>query len=72
MIMTRHCIMSTLSAQNWDSKVKMNLYCIEELYFWKNNLNFIKVCDFFLFNKPQHFAYFDASATGGGSVIILN
>ena len=72
MIMTRHCIMSTLSTQNWDSKVKMDLYCIEELYFWKNNLNFIKVCDCFLFNKPQHFAYFDASATGGGSVLILN
>ena len=29
-IMTRHCIMSTLSAQHWDSKVKMDPYCIEE------------------------------------------
>ena len=37
-IMTRHCIMSTLSAQHWDSKVKMDPYSIEELYFWKNNL----------------------------------
>ena len=32
-IMTRHCIMSTLSAQHWDAKVKMNPYCIEEIYF---------------------------------------
>ena len=30
-IMTRHCIMSTLNAQHWDSKVKMDPYCIEEL-----------------------------------------
>ena len=28
--------------------------------------------DCFLFNKPQRFAYSDASATGGGSVITLN
>ena len=71
-IMTRHCIVSTLSAQHWDSKVKMDPYCIDELYFWKNNLNSIKVRDCFLFNKPQCFAYSDASATGCGSVITLN
>ena len=71
-IMTRHCIMSTLSAQHWDSEVKMDSYCVEELYFWKNNLNSIKVRDCFLFNKPQRFAYSDASATGCGSVITLN
>ena len=46
-IMTRHCIVSTLSAQHWDSKVKMDPYCIDELYFWKNNLNSIKVRDCF-------------------------
>lgn len=64
--------MSTLSAQHWDSEVKMDSYCIEELYFWKNNLNSIKVRDCFLFNKPQRFVYSDASATGCGSVITLN
>ena len=69
-IMTRHCIMSTLSAQHWD--FKMDPCCIEELYFWKNNLNSIKVRDCFLFNKPQRFAYSDASGTGCGSVITLN
>ena len=70
-IMTRHCIMYTLSAQHWDSEVKMDSYCVEELYFWKNNLNSIKVRDCFLFNKPQRFAYSDASATGCGSVVTL-
>ena len=64
--------MSTLSAQHWDAKVEMDSYCIEELYFWRNNLNSIKVRDCFLFNKPQRFAYSDASATGCGSVITLN
>ena len=71
-IMTRHCIMSTLSAQHWDSEVKMDSYCIEELYFWKNYLNSIKVRDCFLFNKPKRFAYSDASATGCSSVVTLN
>ena len=42
-ITTRHCIMSTLGAQHWDSEVKMDSYFIEELYFWKNDLNSIKV-----------------------------
>ena len=72
-IMTRHCIMSTLSAQHWDAKVQMDPYgIIEELYFWKNNLNFIKVRDCFLFYKPQRFAYSVSSATGYGSVITVN
>ena len=71
-IMTRHCIMSTLCAQHWDAKVKMDSYCIEELYFWKNNIHSIKVRDCFLFNKPQRFAYSGASATGCSSVITLN
>lgn len=42
-IMIRYCIMFILSVQYWDLEVKMDFYCIEELYFWKNNLNFIKV-----------------------------
>ena len=50
----------------------MDPYCIEELYYWKNNLNSIKVRECFLFNKPQRFAYSDASATECGSVITLN
>ena len=64
--------MSTLSVQHWASKVKMDSYSIEEVYFWENNLNSIKVRDCFLFNKPQCFAYSDASAAGCGSVIALS
>ena len=71
-IMTRHCILSTLSVQHWDSKVKMDSYSIEEVHFWKNNLNSIKVRDCFLFNKPQCFAYSDVSAAGCGLVITLS
>ena len=40
--------MSTLSAQHWDSKVKIDPYCIEEFYFWENNLNSIKSAIVFL------------------------
>ena len=64
--------MSTLSAQHWDLKVKVDQYCIEELYVWKSNLNSMKVRDYFLNNKPQPFADSDTSATGCGSVITLN
>ena len=64
--------MSTLLAQHWDSEVKMDPFCIEELYFWKNNLNSIKVHDCFLYNKPQRFAYSDTSATDCASVITIN
>ena len=70
--MTRHCTMSTFSVQPRDSKVNMDPCCIEELYFWKNNINSIKLCDCLLFNKPRCFTYSDASATGCGSVITLN
>ena len=54
-IMTRHCIISTLSAQHWDSEVKMDSYCIEELYFWKNNLNSIK-CEI-VFSLLSHVSF---------------
>ena len=40
--------MSALSAQHWDSKVKIDPYCIEEFYFWENNLNPIKSAIVFL------------------------
>lgn len=50
----------------------MDPYFIEELYYWKNNLNYIEVQEYFFIKKPQHFAYCDASVTGYGSVISLN
>ena len=71
-IMTRHCVMSTLSVQHWDEEFKLDQYCIDELHFWRTNLDSIKVRDCFLLHKPQRFAYSDASTTGCGSVITLN
>ena len=64
--------MSTLSVQHWDEEFKLDQYCIDELHFWRTNLDSIKVRDCFLLHKPQRFAYSDASTTGYGSVITLN
>ena len=62
--------MSTLSAQHWEAKIKMEPYCIEELYFLEKQLRFHESARLFLFN--ERFAYSDASATVCGSVITLN
>jgi len=32
-IMTRHCVLSTLCKDNWDSTFRLDDYCKEELYF---------------------------------------
>ena len=37
-IMTRHCVMSTLCVDKWDSVFCLDDYCREELNFWKDNL----------------------------------
>ena len=71
-IMTRHCVLSTLSVQYWEEKIELDQYCIEELRFWRTNLNSLKVRDCFLSHKPQRFVHSDASSTGCGSVITLN
>ena len=71
-IMTRHCVLSTLSVQHWEDKIELDQYCIDELRFWRANLNSHKVRDCFLIHKPQRFVYSDASATGCSSVITLN
>ena len=42
-IMTRHCVLSTLSVQRWEEKIDLDQYCIEELRFWRTNLNSLKV-----------------------------
>ena len=63
---------TVLSVQHWDEKIELDQYCIEELRFWRTNLNSLKVKDWFLIRKSQRFVYSDASATGCGSVISLN
>ena len=37
-IMTRHCALSTLCKDNWDSVLRLDDYCKEELYFWNDNM----------------------------------
>ena len=37
-IMTRHCVLSTLCQDNWDSIFRLDDYCKEELYFGKENM----------------------------------
>ena len=71
-IMTRHCVLSTLSVQHWEDKIELDQYFIEELRFWRANLNSLKARDCYFLHKPQRSVYSDASATGCGSVFTLN
>ena len=36
-MMTRHCVMSTLCESQWDSEFYLDDYCKEEIHFWKDN-----------------------------------
>ena len=71
-IMTRHCVMSTLCEDRWDSVFCLDDYCKEELYFWKDNLVCINSRYCFVSKDPSYFVYSDASATGGGAFIDFN
>ena len=71
-IMTRHCVMSTLCNDRWDTEFYLDDYCQEELYFWKTNLSNINNRHCFAYTCPSSFVYSDASATGCGSVIGFN
>ena len=70
--MTKHCVMSTLCSDRWDTEFYLNDYCQEELYFWKTNLVNINNRYCFAYTCPSSFVYSDASATGGDSVIVFN
>ena len=37
-IMTRHYVLSTFCKDNWDSIFRLDDYCKEGLYFWKENM----------------------------------
>ena len=62
-IMTRHCVLSTLCKDNWDSVFRLDDYCKEELYFWKENMVNINSRYCFVSKDPSYFVYSDASAT---------
>ena len=71
-IMTRHCVMSTLCIDNWDSVFCLEDYCKEELFFWKNNsINLNSRCCF-VSKDTSYLVYSDAYATGGGAFIDFN
>lgn len=71
-IMTRHCVLSTLCRDNWDSISLLDDYCKEELYFWKENMVNINTRYCLVSKVPSYFVYSDASATGGGAIIDFN
>ena len=71
-IMTRHCVMSTLSYDQWDLEFRLHDYCQEGFFFSKNNVKNLNSRDCFASTCPSHFVYSDASATGCGSVIGFN
>ena len=85
-VMTRHCVLSTLCRDNWDSISVLDNYCKEELYFckeelyfckeelyfWKENMVNINTRYCFVSKVLSYFVYSDASATGGGAIIDFN
>ena len=71
-IMTRHCVLSTLCRDNWDSVFRLDDYCKEELYFWKVNMVNINTRYCFVSKDPSYFVYSDASATGRAAFIDFN
>ena len=42
-IMARHCVMYTLCCDQWDLEFRLDDYCQEELFFWKNNVRILTV-----------------------------
>ena len=70
--MTRHCVMSTLCVDKWDSILCLDDYCRVELNFWKDNLINLNSRNCFVTNDPNYFVYSDATATGGGAFINFN
>ena len=71
-IMTRHCVLTTLCKDNWDSVFRLDDYCKEQLYFWKDNMVTINTRYCFVSKDPSYFVYSDASATGSGTIIDFN
>jgi hypothetical protein len=71
-IMTRHCSMSIVAAQDWDSAFKLDQYSVNEIEFWRENLSAANVRHCFTNNAPHCFIYSDASGTGCGAHMTLN
>ena len=71
-IMSRHCVLSTLCKDNWDSVFRLDDYSKEELYFWKDNMVDINTRYCSVTKGPSYFVYLNASVTGGRAIFDLN
>ena len=63
-IMTRHCVLTTLCKDNWDSVFRLDDYCKEQLYFWKDNMVTINTRYCFVSKDPSYFVYSDGVVPG--------
>ena len=63
-IMTRYLNIDILKAYSWDSFISLSYESIEQLKFWKSNLNNLNIKDIYESNKCSKIVYSDASSTG--------
>lgn len=63
-IMTRHLSIDVLTAKHWDQFVPVNKESLEQLEFWKSNLQSINSRSVFESHKCSKVVYSDASHTG--------
>lgn len=54
-IMTRHCVLSTVAAEHWDKLISLDEYTKNELFFWRDNLSYLKTRHCFLHSTPRLF-----------------
>ena len=68
--MTKHCQMSFLAAQDWDTSSPLDRYCIVELEFWRDSLRSLNSRDLFNCNPPFISVYSDAMDVACGGHIL--
>ncbi|MEW8544359.1 MAG: reverse transcriptase domain-containing protein [Candidatus Thiodiazotropha sp.] len=63
-IMTRYLSIDILKAFSWDSFIPLSCESIEQLKFWKSNLQNLNIKDIYESHKCTKIVYSDASSTG--------
>ena len=63
-IMTRYLSIDILKAFSWDSFISLSCESIEQLKFWKSNLQNLNIKDIYESHKSTKIVYSDASSTG--------
>ena len=65
--------MSVAAASSWDSKFKLNNYCIREIEFWENCLKQLNSRELYKVENLPHYAFYsDAKVSGCGAHMLLN